>query len=304
MGLRGEQTVADGLQVTTDSSFHRNYFQIFPSIFVQRKLSEAHTLNLSMSRRIDRPSYRQLNPFRGFVDRTTYQEGNPFLLPQLTYSFELAHTLKQWLTTTLSYSITNDNITSVLLQDDKEKVTVQTDLNIAEVAYYGISISGSFNPFKWWNTRTEVNGFYNRFTGTIKNTNLDNSKPTFYINSNNRFTLPKGLTGEINAFYQFTSVYGISIIEPLWQLSAGLQKTILKEKGTLRLNVNDIFWRGYPRGSTEFANINETFISRRGTRVATLAFSYRFGKSTVAPSRRRATGVEEEQRRAQGGGNS
>lgn len=303
LGLRGEQTVADGLQVTTDSSFNRNYFQFFPSIFIQRNLSESHTMNLSMSRRIDRPSYRQLNPFRAFVDRTTYQEGNPFLLPQLTYSFELSHTYKEWLTSTLSYSITDDNITSVLLQDDEDRITVQTDLNIAEVAYYGLNVSTTLNPVKWWNTRTEVNGYYQRFTGNIKNTDLDNSRPTFSLSSNNRFTMPKGMAGEINFFYQHTGAYGISIIEPIWQLSVGLQKTILKEKGTLRLNVNDIFWRGYPRGSTEFANISETFESRRGTRIASLAFSYRFGKNTVAPSRRRATGAEEEQRRA-GGGNS
>ncbi|MFN7116210.1 MAG: outer membrane beta-barrel protein [Saprospiraceae bacterium] len=304
LGLRGEQTIADGLQVTTDSSFNRNYFQFFPSVFVQRNLSESHTMNISMSRRIDRPSYRQLNPFRAFVDRTTYQEGNPFLLPELTYSFELAHTYKEWLTTTLSYSVTDDNITSVLLQDDANRITVQTDLNIAEVKYYGLNVSATFNPVKWWNTRTEINGYYQRFTGNIRNTNLDNSRPTFALSSNNRFTLPKSAAGEINFFYQHTGAYGISIIEPIWQLSLGVQKSILKEKGTIRLNVNDIFWRGYPRGSTQFANIDETFSSRRGTRLASIAFSYRFGKNTVAPSRRRATGAEEEQRRASGGGNS
>ncbi|MBK7871030.1 MAG: TonB-dependent receptor [Saprospiraceae bacterium] len=298
LGLRGEQTIADGLQVTTDSSFNRNYFQFFPSVFVQWSPSEKHSFNYSMSRRIDRPSYRQLNPFRGFVDRTTYSEGNPFLLPQLTYSFEVSHTFLQRFTTTFNYSITDDVITQVFLQDDEQRIMVQSIANIAELEYYGLSFSATFNPVKWWNNRTELNGFHSRYTGVVANTQLDNALPTFYINSINRLTLPKGFSGEVTFFYHNKSAYGITTIQPMWQLSLGLQKNILQNKGTLRLNVNDIFWKGYPRGVTKFANVDEVWKARRPTRMAMLTFTYRFGKTTVAPSRRRVGGAEEEKQRA------
>lgn len=301
LGLRGEQTIADGLQVTTDSSFNRNYFQFFPSVFVQWSPSEKHSLNYSMSRRIDRPSYRQLNPFRGFVDRTTYGEGNPFLLPQLTYSFELSHTFKQQFTTTFNYSITDDVITQVFLQDDENRVMVQSIANIAQLEYFGLSFSATFNPAKWWNSRTELNGYHSRYTGVVANTQLDNALPTFFVNSINRLTLPKGFSGELTFFYQHEQVYGITTIKPLWQLSAGLQKNIMKDQGTLRLNVNDIFWKGYPRGVTKFANVDEVWTGRRPTRMAMLTFTYRFGNNKIAPSRRRTGGAEDEKRRAGNG---
>ncbi len=299
LGLRGEQTIADGNQLTTGQTFHRNYIQLFPSIFVKQPLSKDHELGYSLSRRIDRPSYQQLNPFRFFVNPTTYREGNPYLLPQLTYSAEFSHTYKQKITTTLTYSRTTNNITSVLLQNDAERVTVQTDRNLAEYTYYGLGVNAGLQPTKWWSSNNNLNVFYGQFTGDIANTQLRNGSPAFTLNTINSLTLPKGITGELNFFYQSRQVYGISTIEPVYNISAGIQKAILQKKGTLRLNVTDIFYTNNVRGSTTFANIDEIFRTRRDTQVATLAFSYRFGSGTVAPARRRNTGTESEQGRVQ-----
>ncbi|MDB5233936.1 MAG: TonB-dependent receptor, partial [Hymenobacter sp.] len=92
-GLRAEQTVAEGqqdvIQAGVEPGFSRNYFQLFPSATAKHTLSENHELDLSLSRRIDRPSYNQLNPFRAYIDATTYGAGNPSLLPQTSYNVEL-----------------------------------------------------------------------------------------------------------------------------------------------------------------------------------------------------------------------
>lgn len=301
LGLRGEQTVADGNQMTTGETFHRNYFQVFPSLFLKKTLSKNHDLSASLSRRIDRPSYRQLNPFRLFLDPTTFQEGNPFLLPQLTYSAEFSHTYRQKLTTTLSYSRTTNNITSVLLQNNETRVTFQTDRNLAVFNYYALSLSAPLQVTKWWNSNTTLLGFYGQYVGELAGAQLRNGAPTFNLNTTNSFTLPKSYTAEVSVFYQARQVYGISTLEPIFNLSLGVQKAILKKAGTLRLNVTDVTYTGNFRGSTQFANIDETFKSRRESRVVTLALTYRFGKNTVTPARRRNTGSESEQRRVQMG---
>jgi ferric enterobactin receptor len=83
-GLRGEQTIAKGVQVIGNNDFKRNYFQLFPSVFLKQTLSKTHDLSVSLSRRIDRPTYNQLNPFRAYIDATTYFSGNPSLFPQLS----------------------------------------------------------------------------------------------------------------------------------------------------------------------------------------------------------------------------
>lgn len=236
-----------------------------------------------------------------FLDPTTYREGNPFLLPQLTYSAEVSHTYRQKLTTTLSYSRTTDNITSVLLQNNETRVTFQTDRNLAVFNYYALSLSAPLQLTKWWNSNTTLLGYYGQYVGELAGAQLRNGAPTFNFNTTHSFTLPNSYTAELTAFYQAREVYGISIIEPIFNLSVGVQKAILKKKGTLRLNVTDLTYTANYRGSTQFANIDETFRTRRETRIATLALTYRFGKNTVTPARRRNTGSESEQRRVQMG---
>src|SRR6185295_18023710 len=96
-GLRGEQTLANGKQMLDGQTFHRNYFQVFPTAFADYKFNDKHDLNINLGRRIDRPGYNQMNPFRRLIDATTYSEGNPYLLPQLTYNFEQTYAYKSML---------------------------------------------------------------------------------------------------------------------------------------------------------------------------------------------------------------
>ena len=111
LGLRGEQTIIETHQVKGDIRFDSSYFQLFPSAFFNYHIKEDKTIGVSVSRRIDRPGYSQLNPFLFLIDVTTYATGNPGLLPQLTWSYEINYTLKN-LNFTLGYNhtIRNHNI--------------------------------------------------------------------------------------------------------------------------------------------------------------------------------------------------
>lgn len=304
LGLRAEQTVADGLQVTTDSAFQRNYWQLFPSVFVTHELgSEKHELSYSYSRRIDRPSYRQLNPFRAFVDPTTYQEGNPFLKPQLSHNIELSYTYDKRFTATLAFSRTDDNITSVLLQNDEERVTIQTEINFEAFHYYGFSLSAPVQITPKWNSNNSFNLYYGNYSGFVGNGLLDQGSVNFNLNSINSVSLPKNWALEVNAFFRSREVYGVSTIKAMGQFTVGVQKSFMERRASIRLNVSDIFYTGVVRGSTLYQNVDEVFVSKRESRVASLNFTYRFGKNTISPARRRAGGAEEEKRRASGGGN-
>ncbi|MEP6612855.1 MAG: outer membrane beta-barrel protein [Mucilaginibacter sp.] len=120
LGLRAEQTISNGNQLTTNNKFRNSYIQVFPSIFLSEKLNDKNEISLSVGRRIDRPTYRQLNPFKFFLDPSTYVEGNPYLKPQLTYQTDFTYTFLQKYSLTLSYSNTSDNITSVLIPNDAD----------------------------------------------------------------------------------------------------------------------------------------------------------------------------------------
>ncbi len=212
LGLRAEQTIATGDQLTTDNKFRNSYIQLFPSFFLSDKVDGQNDLSLSVGRRIDRPTYKQLNPFKFYLDPSTYVEGNPYLRPQLTYSSELAYTYKQKYTVSLAYSNTSDNITSVLIPNDAaNRVTIQTDRNLARNYYYNLSFTAPVEITSWWSSSNNLNVYYSNYSGVLANTPLNKGAFAFDANTNNSFTLSKKTTAELDGVFTSGNVYGYFI---------------------------------------------------------------------------------------------
>ena len=308
LGLRGEHTKVKTHQMKGDIKWDSSYFQLFPSAFLNYKIGEDKTIGLSVSRRIDRPGYSQLNPFLFLIDVTTYATGRPGLLPQLTWSYELSYTLKNF-NFTLGYSRTKNvqNIVIARFRDafpnipSEENVTVQIPVNLESSDYVGLSISAPFKISGWWNMINNADIYYNHFNGNLGGTALDNGAPAADFRTNNTFTFKKGWTAELNANFSTSRRYGYMVSEPQWGVSAGVQKTVLKNKGTVRFNISDIFWTNLPKATITYeGKYIENWHAYRETRIANLSFTYRFGNNKVAAARRRVTASEEERRRAGG----
>ncbi len=298
-GLRAEQTIVTGREETTGQPLERNYTRLFPSLAVQNHINANNDLGVTVSRRIERPGYDDLNPYKFFVDPSTYKAGNPYLNPALTYSGELSHVYKQRLITTLAYSVTNNVITEVIKPSTTaNRVTIQTKDNLATMNYFGISGSYTIPIFKWWTNITNGNAYYAQYRGNLANTNLNAGKPTFDINTSNKFTMPKDWSAELTVFYQAAQVYGFLNLTPISMFNVGIQKNLLDKRMTIRLNANDIFYKGNESGSSFFTNYTEYFTALHDTRQASISVTYRFGKKTVAPVRRHSGGAEEEKKRA------
>jgi len=304
-GLRGEQTHVKTHQVKGDIFFDSSYFQLFPSAFFNYKLKDDQTLGISVSRRIDRPGYSQLNPFLFLIDVTTYATGSPSLLPQFTWSYELNYTQKN-INFTLGYSHTTNsqNIAIARFKDvfpnipQADNVTVQIPINLKSSDYYGLTVSAPIRINKHWNMINNASVYYSQFNGSLGGTTLNNGKPAFDCRINNTFTLTKGWVTELNGNFTSGGQYGFMVLDPQWGIAAGVQKTILKSKGTIRFNITDIFWTNLPKAVITYNNYIEKWHAYRETRVANLTFTYRFGKNTVQAARRRATASEEERQRA------
>jgi hypothetical protein len=296
LGLRFEHTNANGHQVITGQKFHRNYAQLFPSVFFDYKINEKHGINLSLGRRIDRPAYQQMNPFRKLIDATTYAEGNPYLLPQISYNSELTYSFLNTVFLTLGYSYTTDNITDVLVQDGEKRITVQTIVNLAEVHSYNANLVFTKKLTKWWTTNTSLFSYYSQYIGTVNNYSFNQGWPSFTFNTSNSFPLAKGLSAELSFIYNHRSLYGVTLMNPNYNLTIGLQQSILKKRGSIAVNFSDILWKAWPGGVTQFGNVNESWAARRDTRVLNVSFNYRFGKGKA--NMRKNTGADDEKKRA------
>jgi len=304
LGLRCEHTHVTGKQLVYNTRFVNDYIQLFPSAFVSYKVNEKNSLELNYSRRIARPSYEQLNPFKFYLDPTTYKEGNPYLNPQTTESLELTHVLKQKIYTTIGYSRTNRNITEVIAPaDDQVKVTVQTNKNLSQVDMYTLNCSLPLELTKWWYAAIDAGAYYAFYTGTIANTSIrNNGSLNVNVNIQNTFNFTSRFSGELTANYRSREIYAFDYIHPIGFLSAGVQHKLLANRAVLKLNVSDLFYTNVTTASTQFTDYTETFRVSRDTRVATVSFTYKFGKNSVPASKRRQGGADDIKQRAGGGG--
>jgi len=300
LGLRCEQTAVTGKQLVNNTSFVNNYIQLFPSAFVGYKFNDKHGLELNYSRRINRPSYEQLNPFKFYIDPTTYKEGNPYLMPQTTESIELTHVFKQKIYTTFGFGRTNKNITEVIAPaDNQPKITVQTNKNLAQVDVYALNCSLPVDVTKWWHITNEINSYYAMYTGNVANTPLKNiGNLNFNINMVNTLNFSSTFSGEVSGSYQTKEVYAFDVIKPRWFFNIGLQQKLWNNRATVKLNVNDMLYTNKTTADVAFTDYKEHFVVQRDSRVVTLAFTYKFGKSSVPGSKKRQGGADDIKQRA------
>lgn len=297
LGLRLENTIAKGTQVTNNDNFDKNYTQLFPSGYLGYKFNKQHDLGISVSRRIDRPSYRQLNPFKIFLNPLTYAAGNPFLNPEITTSMELTYTFLQKYTTKLGYSRTTDNILNVLSPDVEPGTVIQTFRNLAKFDYYNLSFSFPVTIGKWFNSSNTALMYYGEYKGNLVNTNLNASRLSFNFNSSNSIIIDNNTSLEVLGSYQSKSTYGFLEVGKFWSAGLGAQRQLWNKKASVKLNVSDIFYTTKIEGITKLTGYGEHFFQKRDSRVGTISFNYRFGGQGNG-SRRKTGGAEEEKRRA------
>jgi len=297
-GLRMEQTITKGEQLATNETFSKNYINFFPNAVINRKFNDENSLSLSYTKRIDRPTYRQLNPFRIFVDSYTYVVGDPTLKPVITNLFELAYTFKGQYIFTLSYNKSKESITDIFVQDDVTRISYQIPANIQDYQQYNLEVFVPIKYKKLLSSTLSGSVFLNQYESLLQGGTLVNDFTSWYANFNNNFTLGKGWAAELNIFYQSKLGWGLFYINNLAQITSGIQKTSKDKKSTFKFSVSDIFLTNHI--AVEVAYQNQDFKTNRtwDSRVATLSYSYRFGKSTVAKARQRNSGVEDEKRRA------
>jgi iron complex outermembrane recepter protein len=313
-GLRVENTNAEGRSrgfkkkndtyVAYDSSFKRNYTDVFPSAAITFNKNPMSQFSLTYSRRIDRPAYQDLNPFEFKLDEYTFQKGNTELRPQYTNSFGITHTYKYRLTTSLNYSHVKDVFTQLIDTAEISKSFI-TKKNLATQDIASLNISYPFQ-YKWYSVFANLNTYYSKYKanfGTGRTVDLDAF--AFNIYSQHTARLGKGWTAELSGWYNSPSIWqGTFESKEMWSVDAGLQKTVMQGKGNVKVSVSDIFQSMRWGGTSNFAGQLMRASGGWESRMFKLNFTYRFGSAQIKAARQRKTGLEDENKRvgSQGGG--
>jgi iron complex outermembrane receptor protein len=297
-GLRYENTSYDANQrgntMRKDSSFSRQYDGLFPSAMLTIEADSSNSFSVTAGRRLDRPAFQKLNPFVFVINKYTYQQGNPYFKPQYTWNLELTHSFKNILMTSVSYGYTRDYFSQIFYAT-ADNIIIYSEGNLGKMINYGISVSTQLQPVKIWSLSLSGSLNHKIIEGEVWS-EMRTSYNTVNINMNNQFRLKKGWSFEVSGFFNSGEQELQEITDPSGQLAAGVSKQLLNNKATLKFSVRDIFYTQWMKGFTVFEHATEYFKLTRDTRVANIAFTWRFGK-TYKDNRRPNVGVTEESKR-------
>ena len=308
-GVRMENTSSTGLltradgQVQADNKVVRSYTDFFPSAAITFNQSADHILNLTYSRRIDRPNYQDLNPFEFRLNKFTYQKGNPFLRPQYTNSISLTHTFKYRFNTSLSYSHIADFRAQWIDTLDGSK-SFLTQKNLASQNIWNINFSLPFQIAKWWSLYANINAYSSKYHAQLG----DDQKVNITVNSGNlygqnSFTLKDGFSAEVSGFVTAPSVWGGTIkSRAMGGMDIGFQKQIFNQKGNVKISFTDVFHTMRWYGTSDYNGSSFTGHGRWEAQQVRLNLTYRFGNNQVKAARQRKTASEEESQRLNSSG--
>jgi hypothetical protein len=246
LGLRAEHTDYTGNSFSTKQTIGRNRWDLFPSAYVNRKIGDDHSLTLSYSRRIDRPGFRQLNPFRIYTSLNNVQEGNPNLLPYYSDNLQLEYLLKNKYTFTVGYQHSSDAITSNVI--NVGDTIISRDENINNNGNVFLSVYVPIKLTNWWEININATARYNmlevRYTPVVERSKF--SQMAWAVS---KFNLPGKVYFEVSGVYSRNNFSGIYDAHDIGKLDFAVKKSFLKDRLTARVEVQDPFHLFKP-GST------------------------------------------------------
>ncbi|WP_268225299.1 outer membrane beta-barrel family protein [Sinomicrobium oceani] len=297
LGLRLENTKYRGKSITIDNEFNRNRLDLFPSIFLQRKLGENHLINLSYGRRILRPAYEKLNPFIDYENPYSYSVGNPSLNPAFSSSIEGMYLYKGKYSLNLGYKRTSDLIGELLTKEDDITV-ISTYENLNDEDYYFVS---SYVPIKinnWYSFNNYLNLYHKEINVSQGDNEGDYKQTTLLFYGSHTFTVSEDLSIELNGYFQSKSLYTIYESKSQGAVNLSLKKTLLDESLSINLSFYDIFNTQKSRIIANFGDVYRRSSSQFASQMIKLSVSYNFrsGKKEVENIERDSPGSSEKDR--------
>ncbi|WP_297795254.1 outer membrane beta-barrel family protein [uncultured Eudoraea sp.] len=282
LGLRAEQTNVEALSVTLLQINKQNYFELFPSFYLSRKLGEENSLTFDYSRKINRPKYSDLNPFRYFLNENNYLEGNPNLVPNFSHNFNLNYSIKDTYFFDVYYRDNGRYISTLTFQDNENQVLRESKQNVQKSTSYGLdfTISTAINDF--WSLYFYNSVFYEDETLLAEESTIEtytNKVTGYYGYLNNTFSLSKDgtFTGDLSFSYLSNFLFGSYKVSEIAILNVGLRKTLWNNRGVISLVGEDLLGMARGRLTSRYANQDNSLRERPETRFVRLGFTYKFG---------------------------
>ncbi|MGM0934388.1 MAG: TonB-dependent receptor domain-containing protein [Bacteroidota bacterium] len=240
-GLRLEQTNGLGISASMEEENKSDYFELFPNLQLNQRVSDNYKLTYSYNRRIKRPAYDRLNPFMFFVDPYNIVVGNPDLRPQFANSFSINQNFFGKYNLNLQYESIDDYNTEIFYLDQETGITRITGGNIDNYTSYMASLLAPVEIASFWNTNNTMVLNYQDNNTRIDGINVVNESLFYLLQSNHQINLPADFKLELNATLQGPTTVGIYFIEAQQWLDGGIKRSFMDDKLDVSLRFTDIF---------------------------------------------------------------
>ncbi|WP_423146743.1 TonB-dependent receptor domain-containing protein [Rubrolithibacter danxiaensis] len=294
LGARAEKAYLNTDFTGVDTAFNSytqtgrlNYFRIYPSVYLTQKLGD-NQLQLSYSRRVNRPRGWQVNPFLDISDPNNYRQGNPNLKPEDINSFELSY-MKNWKRNTLTSSVYYRNVNDViepLIDTTAGVATLTRFYNLSRNQATGVEFIYRNELSNAVDLTANVNLYYNKFSGSPENNIASTDGFNWNTNLTSNFKFSNTFSGQLRMDYRAPQVRAQGRSKEMYGMDAALRKDFLNRKASISLNVRNLLNSRKWGGTTETNFFIQEFERQWQKRIFNLTFSYRFGKQDFQRTKR------------------
>jgi outer membrane receptor protein involved in Fe transport len=279
LAIRAEHTATTASSVTDNSNRERNYLKWLPSTSLTYQLDQVSQFSLSYSKRLTRPSFEALNPFRFYYSARHYWIGNPMLQPSTTSLFSLSYS-KSALNISLSGGRENDPMVRYPEYDPVTNILIFKGDNLPYRDFLNLRASMPLTITPWWKTSNSLSLFYNKELRPYFGNTFQIPVYNYTLNGSQLFTL-KQLTIDLSYNLESKSGNSLYVFAPVRTIDLGLQRSWLRSKLSSKLALQDIFDGGRRRVIfREKSIIDNDFYHDNSTRRLILSLSYSFGGSS------------------------
>ncbi|WP_158524868.1 TonB-dependent receptor domain-containing protein [Mesonia sp. K7] len=291
IGLRVENTDRVGVSSNSEEEITRNYTNLFPSAYLSYQISDQHQFSFDYGRKINRPNYQNLNPFRYFINENSFQSGNPNLIASTSHNFNLNYTFKDSYSFDFYFRDNGENPAELVFQDNENQLLRATQVNMLASKSYGIDFFHGRSLKDWWYSQLILSAFHEEETFLAEESNsleFTNDVNGFYAYWYNQFTITKDgtFTGDISFVYISKMLSGSYQVGEMHNLTLGLNKKIWKKKAEISLQVADIFNKYAPVLTSTYLNQDNGYYALPENRYIRMGFKYNFGNSGLTDNSR------------------
>jgi len=297
-GLRAENTYINFSQLTLNENFKDDYSDLFPSLFLSKYYNKETTqLQLSYSRRINRPTITDLDPVPNYSDPENIREGNPNLKPEYQNSFELSglQYLRNGLLSLTFYFHESNNTIQRYKTIDTSGTGIISFINLDHSYNYGVEGLAKTNILHWWDITGSFNAYGNQLDGNNLDAGIVSNQLICNVKLSSQLKFTNTFTGMIQAYYQSPQNTILGHLSYFTSVTVGLKKEFLKKKLSAALACSDIFNTRHFEAEFIGDGFTQDVFRKNESRIANLTLTYIFGKADNSKQKQQQTPQPQQQ---------